>query len=866
MRATLSPALIAALAALTAALAAAPARVRAQEAASPDSPPAPAAGSVVGSVVDAESGLPLPGTRVVLSPLPLGVTPTASSSFVTSDRAVTTDTLGGYRFVGVASGDYVLHVQRMGYQPGTVQVSLRANGSSLVSLGMTVVPVRLQAVQVRALADDARARGMAGSADRGDRASIERLRQQRYLSADVRTYAPGDAQESIALAETDLFRALQRLPGVEARDNYSAELLTRGASGDGTRIYFDGLPLLDPLHGQGSLSGVASEAIGTAFLHPGVRPASLGEGGAAVVDLRTRSGATDTLHGVVHLTQFTARGALDRRAGSGRWAFMVAGQRTYGEESAPGFRFAGIAPPFEGFANGPLHYSDVAARADLRLGARSALEASGILAHDTRANHYSSIYYATFDSAAASEPHLDNRVASGNRAARLTLLTPIGALAGRIGIGASRYDASVDVAPGSTLIYPVGTTTERPMQTSVTHAHLFASLEPERPASDGAPPAWSLGAELMAREARFRGAAQQLFGRELVAGDTALDGALTTLALWGERRWRPSSTTDVEAGLRIEGSAAVRDAAGPLHAAPRITARHRLSPTTTVSAGVGRAYQYTQGLASPALGMSAVQYPSRLWMVSGSDVPALRTDVVTLGGERWLGARWLASANGFARRGEGLVLSDPRPGYLVDRPLFVTGGERAGGFELAARRLEGRWTASLAYTYTHAELLAEGLRFTSPYERRHAVDATAMFRVRPSLRLGAALSVSSGAPYTRTFVGGVRRSSVTDSVVYEYVEPSLAEAPFAHRFGHGTTADLLVDWGRAFHSWQLGAFLQLHGSIRPSASVLYKGTIGFGRPDSYTTTSCTGGAGCVLTNMGDTPYPLTPVFGFRVSF
>ena len=77
--------------ALTAAFASAAGRARAQEPAPPDSVLAPAAGSVVGSVVDAESGLPLPGTRVVLSPIPSGVTPTAASSFVTSDRTVTTE-------------------------------------------------------------------------------------------------------------------------------------------------------------------------------------------------------------------------------------------------------------------------------------------------------------------------------------------------------------------------------------------------------------------------------------------------------------------------------------------------------------------------------------------------------------------------------------------------------------------------------------------------------------------------------------------------------------------------------------------------------------------------------------------------------
>src|SRR3712207_3130893 len=96
------------------------------------------------------------------------------------------------------------------------------------------------------------------------RIGAARLRQRQFLAADVREVTHPDVTEAVTLGESDLFRAFQRLPSVTSRDDYTAELWTRGARGDLTRLYFDGLPLYGAFHTFGLLSGVGTDAIGSA--------------------------------------------------------------------------------------------------------------------------------------------------------------------------------------------------------------------------------------------------------------------------------------------------------------------------------------------------------------------------------------------------------------------------------------------------------------------------------------------------------------------------------------------------------------------------------------------------------------------------
>lgn len=245
-------------------------------------------GVVSGRVVDAGSGAPLDLAVVTIAPIDGGILSAPGGrhgSFLADALVTTTGPMGEYRVEGLAPGRYRLTVERLGYRPARLEIELRSRGDSRVSVGLVIEPIALDALEIHADAPPTYGRVAAEQA----RVAAERLRQRRHLATDVRSITHTDVIEAVTLGETDLFRALHRLPGVSTQDDYTAELWIRGAPWDQTRVYFDGLPLFHPVHGVGVLSGISTDGIGAALLHPGVQPASL-SGGAAALVIESRPG------------------------------------------------------------------------------------------------------------------------------------------------------------------------------------------------------------------------------------------------------------------------------------------------------------------------------------------------------------------------------------------------------------------------------------------------------------------------------------------------------------------------------------------------------------------------------------------------
>jgi hypothetical protein len=280
-------------------------------------------GTVLGTILDAGTGQPLPHAVVLIEPRPGGAVSAAGSGFWVSGLSQVTDGLGAYRFTDLAPGEYRLLVRRIGYRPAVVDVDLRQTDPLRLSVGMTVQPIWLEPAEVTAQRAPFALTAAGADSAAFARADVEFFRQGRYLESDTRGLTSADVTEALTLGETDLLRALHRLPGVSTRDDYTAELWTRGAPWSQTRVYFDGMPLFNPLHTVGVFSGFSPDAVGAAFFHPGGRSAALGEGTAAVLDLTSRPARGDDLGGAAELSLVSARLALDGPLGD-RGGWMLA--------------------------------------------------------------------------------------------------------------------------------------------------------------------------------------------------------------------------------------------------------------------------------------------------------------------------------------------------------------------------------------------------------------------------------------------------------------------------------------------------------------------------------------------------------------
>ncbi len=814
-------------------------------------------GEVAGVVVDAATGGPLPQVMVSLEPMPSGLVSSSGSNTLSAARVTETDAHGGYRFAGVTPGRYRLRVARIGYRSTTLDVNVRRPMDARVSVALELEPVQLEAVSVHESAQPPFRR----VADRLDepaaaRTLFERDRQAQFVTADARALTYADVVESVTLGETDVFRALQRFPGVATRDDYTAELWTRGAPWAQTRVTFDGQPLFNPVHGVGVFSAVPPEILGAVFFQPGYRSVSMGEGAAGVVDLRTRGGGGHgELRGAADVSMASARLELDQRPAD-RVGWIVSARRSYFNVLKGGLDFLGVPQ-----LDLPYEFHDLSARVDVQLDARRSLETSALLEDDRLFGDVQGILAST---------HAE----WGNAVARMTLHSLIASLQATHTLGISRYRSSVQEAGDSTPDGRPGPWVEPAADNRVVSIRWSTTLEPS--SSPGRSPAWSAGLEVVSQSLHYDGPEPRFYP---VRPDTTVR-VLRADAGWNAGAWfelrRQYARLTLVPGLRLEGGSAIASfngaaglagvprtggvQQGSLRAAPRLAARLALTPLLSLSASAARSWQYLQAIALAGPSAHPLFHASQFWLLAGDAAPAIRANAVTLGAEQWLGSGWLASATAYARHAVGVALPDPRPGSTEGRPLFVTGENQASGLELGLRRVAGGWTAALGCTLGRSAMEAAGLRFPASTDRARRLDATASFRIGRALQLGGAYSAMSGAPYTR--VQTRLRNADCQEFGFGCSGPAgVVEAPNTRRTPAWQSLDLSATLTRAFGRTQASLYLQLRNVTGRDNAVTYSHSY-------YTPVRRPDGTGeeILWQDQFERGLPRLPLVGARVTF
>lgn len=808
--------------------------------------------AISGSVRDAVTGAAVAGATIVLQPEVAGAFPgpASGSAFATATRAAVSDGSGSYRFVGLPAGVYRLYFSGLGYRPYSVVVELRSQDSAAFSVGLDADPVALRPLRARGHPRGPYEAGHAFSDD-VDLARLMAIdmRRRLFLTTDVRELTHADVVEAVTLGEPDVFRALQRLPGVTTRSDYTAELWTRGAPWNQTRVYFDGVPLFNPLHALGMISGIGSSAVGAAWFHPGVRPAGIGEGAAGVVDLQSRrAGGGGELNVQADASLMTTGLALDQRVLDGRAGWMIAGRRTYMDW------LAGLARRAAGREEQsfPYGFSEVAGRVDAWLGPSTVAEASWLWEADE----------LTGESTGEFDP-LTARW--GNTVGRFTLATRLAGLNVRHTVAGSLHHGLVAADPEEPI--PTSMTTRRSSESRVNYAAVSGSVAPEPATLAG--PRWTVGYALERHAVGYFGPhalpvpragsssmipdSPTFEGRNAAGGPLWWNSSLPLAVLWGEHAWSRDDRLAVRAGLRLEASDELANA-GSIRPSPRLSARYAPIPEVAVSAGVGRVYQYAQALAPGGVHLASL-ISTDIWVLAGPSIPALRADMATLGLEAWIAPTRVVSINTFARSATGVVTPDPRPGPVYDstRAVLVTGENLAYGVEASVRQVAGPVTGTASYTHTRSGMEAVGLSYVSAAERPHVFDATALVRARPSLRLGAAFTAATGVPFTRTI------ADEDDCALEPGCDPTRlpwAGEPNGLRSSTYASLDLLADWMTRFGATEVGVYLQIRNVLGRK-----NGTVYVGDDPGCLGVACGTGQ---LENLYERGVPRLPVLGVRV--
>lgn len=606
---------------------------------------------------------------------------------ITSDagrRQSVADAQGRFHLAGLPTGVVALHVSAFGYVSlDTVLAVTPAERE--VRLVLRPEPFVLRPLTVRAR------RGEGG-------AGVERALFQREVVPGVVGLSRRELREVPVLAEADVMRSLQALPGVVARNDLSADLHVRGGAPDQNLILLDGARIYAPHHLFGIFSTVNSDAIGRAEFYRGALPARFGGALSSVIDLQSRE--PDPAAPWAAEAGLSLLGARLTTTGALPWAqarWLVAARRSHLD----------LLAPLTGGRDFPYALHDVQGALSLEPAADHTLRAS---------------LFGSADRFRMFLGHSDGDLGSRwqNQAGSLRWGWAIdGSWTLETTLWGSAYTGDLQVGDGSAA--PVTTS-----QVRAGGLRLEASRQGE---------AAGLRAGVEVEGGRVALTGDQAPGSYFV-GESADRYALPALYIetehWlGKLRLAP--------GLRLAYDGR---GAGVL-AEPRLAARWHLSDELTVNVGASRAYQALSTLRDDRHNLPGAP----LWLLHPRGAPLSRTDGASAAIEGWRGHAWSYSASVYGRRFGDVVRW--RPVGARDLATLAFDDGHALGAEFFLRRHAGRATGWIGYGFGRVRLqeAEHGLVYDAAWDRRHALDVALFVRAWERLSLSGRFTYGTGLPF-----------------------------------------------------------------------------------------------------------------------
>ena len=245
---------------------------------------------ISGFVSDSSSGEALIGANVFLQE---------------TGQGMATDINGYYIIQDIAPGNYTIMVSYIGFNMYKQNTRLNDDESKKVNINLVEQVVELTEIEVTA----------------------EKLQRKNNIQPSRINLSPRMMKAAPALAEPDLFRTIQALPGVLTTSEFSTGLVIRGGNTDQNLIMLDGITVYNPSHLGGVFSNFIVDGVKEAELIKGAYNAEYGGRLSAVLNVISREGNKNEFKGKANLSLLSAQTTLEGPFYKGAW--VLSGRRTY---------------------------------------------------------------------------------------------------------------------------------------------------------------------------------------------------------------------------------------------------------------------------------------------------------------------------------------------------------------------------------------------------------------------------------------------------------------------------------------------------------------------------------------------------------
>ena len=712
----------------------------------------PGYGSMSGFVTGAEDGEALIGASV----------------FVAEVEKGTISNISGYYVIPkIAAGRYIVACTYIGYQRYEREIELVA-GEDL-NLHIALEPELIQAAETVVRADSAR--------------TADKLFEKTISQVILR---PRQINQIPQVAEADLLRSLQTLPGILPLSDFSSALYVRGGTPDQNLYMVDGSDVYNPEHAFGIFSTFNTDAIKQVELSKGGFGAEYGGRLSSVLDVTNLDGNREQFEGTASISLLSTKSTLEMPLG-GLGSLSGSIRRTYFDQTI-GRRLDDI-PDY--------YFYDGNIKAYLDLGERDKLTLSGFGGRD--------FLDVIFNNGASSATGFHADWGNKTGSIRWTrVFSP--RLFGNFWLTASRFtsdfqfdEADVDERNNVTDATVKGQVEYHHSQEAVMH----------------------FGFEQKNMHLRFRQA--------FPAGLIDVDETPEHYVLYGKGSLRPSPLWDIEVGLRYNLFAADK----AFHNFdPRFSLKYRLSEVTSIKAAAGIYHQYLHRI--PRF------IATDIWTTSNENQAASRAGHLILGLQREWARNWQFEIETFYKEYQNIYQfnqtfltelqetgfdENNKPIFTNTKGLFNRGDGNSAGFEVMLRKDSGALTGWIGYSLARTVNTFAGINgdrsFAPRHDRTSTLNVVSTLDIRNGLRkirgqhkkrdrgrwtLGLNLVYSTGQPITEPGSGYLTTMAPTDidlGIEYAPTRINNVRLPYYGR------VDVSLNYHRQFNGWSMAPYLQL---------------------------------------------------------
>ena len=282
-------------------------------------------GIISGFISDSSSAEALIGANVILQE---------------TGQGMATDINGYYIIQDITPGDYVLMVSYVGFKLKKEKLKISDGQSIKLDISLSEDVVELTEIEVTA----------------------EQIQRKSNIQPSKINLSPRMMKAAPALAEPDLFRTIQALPGVLTTSEFSTGLVIRGGNTDQNLILLDGVTVYNPSHLGGIFSNFIVDGVKEAELIKGAYNAEYGGRLSAVLNIISREGNQKKFEGKANLSLLSAQATIEGPFYKGAWVFS--GRRTYFDKI---FQNVPTIPPYYFYDIQSHIYTDLTSKDRLSL-------------------------------------------------------------------------------------------------------------------------------------------------------------------------------------------------------------------------------------------------------------------------------------------------------------------------------------------------------------------------------------------------------------------------------------------------------------------------------------------------------------------